>query len=103
MVKNLNTKSQHDILWPELSAYQHLRFFGIFQGMPNLEENVQTMLKAVRLNKEGSHPSSSFSGGMKRRLSVAIASLGDKKVVILDEPTTGMVSNILYFIYLMVN
>lgn len=82
---------QHDILWPELSAYQHLRFFGVFQGMSNLEQSVRDMLVAVRLNREGSNPSSSFSGGMKRRLSVAIASLGNKKVVILDEPTTGMV------------
>ena len=60
--------------------------------MPDRESAIQSMLEAVRLNKEKSNPSSSFSGGMKRRLSVAIASLGDKRVVVLDEPTTGMVS-----------
>ena len=65
----------------------------MFQGMKKIEEQIQTMLKAVRLDKEVSNPSSSFSGGMKRRLSVAIASLGDKRVVILVEPTTGMVSS----------
>jgi ABC-type multidrug transport system ATPase subunit len=31
-----------------------------------------------------------FSGGMKRRLSVAISSIGDPKIIFLDEPTTGM-------------
>ena len=34
--------------------------------------------------------SSTFSGGMKRRLSVAISAVGDPKVLFLDEPTTGM-------------
>lgn len=44
----------------------------------------------VKLTYAGAQRTSAYSGGMKRRLSVAIALLGDPKVVYLDEPTTGM-------------
>jgi ABC-type multidrug transport system ATPase subunit len=44
---------QHDTLWPELSAHQHLKFFGIFQGMHDIDGAIADMLKAVRLDREG--------------------------------------------------
>ena len=44
----------------------------------------------VKLTYAGLQRTSAYSGGMKRRLSVAIALLGDPKIVYLDEPTTGM-------------
>ncbi|KAH9719770.1 ABC transporter A family member 2 [Citrus sinensis] len=47
-------------------------------------------LAEVRLSKAAKVRAGSYSGGMKRRLSVAIALIGDPKLVILDEPTTGM-------------
>jgi ABC-type glutathione transport system ATPase component len=49
------------------------------------------LLEKVKLTYAGSVRSGSYSGGMKRRLSVAMALLGDPKIVYLDEPTTGMV------------
>jgi len=48
------------------------------------------ILKRVRLYKVGDHRSSSFSGGMKRRLSVGISCIGNPQVIFMDEPTTGM-------------
>jgi len=50
------------------------------------------LIEKVKLTYAASVRSGSYSGGMKRRLSVAIALLGDPKIVYLDEPTTGMVS-----------
>jgi len=44
----------------------------------------------VKLTYASAQRTSAYSGGMKRRLSVAIALLGDPKIVYLDEPTTGM-------------
>jgi hypothetical protein len=57
---------------------------------PELEAAAESCLKAVRLWSGGvaDKPSGSYSGGMKRRLSVAISLMGDPKVVYLDEPST---------------
>ncbi|KAL2924639.1 ABC transporter A family member 2 [Bienertia sinuspersici] len=51
---------------------------------------VQNSLSEVRLTNAAKMRASSYSGGMRRRLSVAIALIGDPKLIILDEPTTGM-------------
>jgi ABC-type Na+ transport system ATPase subunit NatA len=49
------------------------------------------------LLKHANKPSFSLSGGNKRKLSVAIAMIGDPPIVILDEPSTGSYSKLLYF------
>jgi ABC-type multidrug transport system ATPase subunit len=48
------------------------------------------MLKFVSLSSEKYSKVQSFSGGMRRRLSLAIAAIGDPKIILLDEPTTGL-------------
>ena len=60
--------------------------------MSHDEVNKDTVskLKQFDLHKDGHKPSTTFSGGMKRRLSVGLASVGDPQFILLDEPTTGM-------------
>ena len=83
---------QHDVLWAELTAREHLELFGGLAGLPPSQaaESVAKYLRAVDLAHVRDTASCKFSGGMKRRLSVACSLIADPKVLYLDEPTTGM-------------
>ncbi|KAK7304602.1 hypothetical protein VNO77_42485 [Canavalia gladiata] len=83
---------QFDILWDALSGQEHLQLFATIKGLSpaSIKSITQTSLAEVRLTDAAKVRAGSYSGGMKRRLSVAIALIGDPKLVILDEPTTGM-------------
>eukprot|EP01016_Furgasonia_blochmanni_P039228 TRINITY_DN4844_c0_g3_i5.p1 TRINITY_DN4844_c0_g3~~TRINITY_DN4844_c0_g3_i5.p1 ORF type:complete len:272 (-),score=35.08 TRINITY_DN4844_c0_g3_i5:61-876(-) len=83
---------QHDILWNDLTAGEHIRLFSRLKGIKNraLDEEVKTRLSYVNLNDVENALVGTFSGGMKRRLSIAISSIGDPRIIFLDEPTTGM-------------
>ncbi|KAL0355623.1 UNVERIFIED_CONTAM: ABC transporter A family member 2 [Sesamum radiatum] len=84
--------SQFDVLWDALSGQEHLYLFASIKGLPptSIKSVVQKLLAKVKLTEAAKVRSGSYSGGMRRRLSVAIALIGDPKLVILDEPTTGM-------------
>ncbi|KAN0033049.1 hypothetical protein ACTA71_011257 [Dictyostelium dimigraforme] len=83
---------QHDILWLELTAMEHLHLFADLKGIPIGERDfqIQKVLEQVKLTKVANDRCSTFSGGMKRRLSVAIACIGDPKIIFMDEPSTGL-------------
>ncbi|KAI4374544.1 hypothetical protein MLD38_012526 [Melastoma candidum] len=83
---------QFDILWDLLTGEEHLYLFAKIKGLPpnSIKMVVEKSLTEVRLTESAKMRSGHYSGGMKRRLSVAIALIGDPKLVILDEPTTGM-------------
>ncbi|GLU12340.1 hypothetical protein SLE2022_290260 [Rubroshorea leprosula] len=83
---------QFDILWDALSGQEHLQLFSSIKGLPpaSIKSVVQKSLAEVKLTEATKVRAGSYSGGMKRRLSVAVALIGDPKLVILDEPTTGM-------------
>ena len=87
---------QFDVLWPDLTTYEIILFYCRLKGhFMNSPEVAKGILKEVGLWSER-HPkpqnrlSSQLSGGMRRRLSIAIAMTGNPKVVFLDEPTTGL-------------
>ncbi len=66
--------------------------FGRLKGIPKnmLDSKINQVLQFVNLLREKKSRVSSFSGGMKRRLSLAVAAIGDPKIIFLDEPTTGL-------------
>lgn len=84
--------SQEDILWPKLTAREHLELFGTLKRVPRdqLAASVDKHLQQVGLTFAADRLAVTFSGGMKRRLSVAISNLGNPAVIFLDEPTTGL-------------
>ncbi|KAH8487102.1 hypothetical protein H0E87_025902 [Populus deltoides] len=83
---------QFDILWDALSGEEHLELFASIKGLPpaSIKSVAQESLAQVKLTESAKVRARSYSGGMRRRLSVAISLLGDPKLIILDEPTTGM-------------
>ena len=83
---------QHDVLYDQLTGREHLELFATLKGVPeaDIPAMVEKVLAETLLTVAADIPSGSYSGGMRRRLSIGIALLGDPKIVFLDEPTTGM-------------
>ncbi|EQC39078.1 hypothetical protein SDRG_03286 [Saprolegnia diclina VS20] len=90
--KSLGMCPQHDVLYPDLTVREHLVFYGSVKGYTgrDLNEAVDEKIKEVGLTEKRHVFSTALSGGMKRKLSIAIALLGDSRLVFLDEPTSGM-------------
>ncbi|EOA15012.1 hypothetical protein CARUB_v10028362mg [Capsella rubella] len=85
---------QHDLLWETLTGREHLLFYGRLKSIKGsaLTQAVEESLKSVSLFDGGvaDKQAGKYSGGMKRRLSVAISLIGNPKVVYMDEPSTGL-------------
>ncbi|BFG01721.1 ATP-binding cassette sub-family A member 3 [Drosophila madeirensis] len=83
---------QHNVLFDELSVANHIRFFSRMKGLRGkaVEHEVNKYLKMIELEDKANVASSKLSGGMKRKLSVCCALCGDTKVVLCDEPSSGM-------------
>ncbi len=79
-------------LYDALSARENLAFFGKLYGLSGkrLEERVDAMLELVGLADRAKDNVSTFSGGMKRRLNLAVALVHEPKLLLLDEPTVGV-------------
>lgn len=90
--KVLGVCPQNDILFPELTVREHLEMFAILKGVNEdiLERSVTEMVDEVGLADKLNTVVWALSGGMKRKLSLGIALIGNSKVIILDEPTSGM-------------
>lgn len=90
--KMLGVCPQHDVLFDYLTPQDHLRLFAAFKGTDSavIEGQVQQMLIDIDLQSVKDQICKTLSGGQKRKLSVAIAMIGSSKLVLLDEPSSGM-------------
>lgn len=82
---------QHDVLFDNLNPEEHISVFLDFKGFEgNKTEEIDKILKDVDLLHLRTTLAKNLSGGSKRKLSLGIALCGGSKVVLLDEPTSGM-------------
>mmetsp|Transcript_23606 Transcript_23606/g.76778 ORF Transcript_23606/g.76778 Transcript_23606/m.76778 type:complete len:464 (-) Transcript_23606:43-1434(-) len=83
---------QFDALQPNMTAREALGFYAALRGIPAgpAAEHTRALLERMALAPIADRPCGGYSGGNRRKLSVALALIGDPPVVLLDEPSTGM-------------
>lgn len=83
---------QEIALYQDLTAAENLRFFGRLQGLRGkaLSARVDSVLDIVVLRDRANDRVQEFSGGMKRRVNIAVGLLHEPQLLVLDEPTVGV-------------
>ena len=82
--------AQSDALYEQLTGQENLQFYADMKALKNSKKFIEHVASVVELTKDLDKRVSGYSGGMKRRLSLAIAMLGNNDILILDEPTVGV-------------
>ena len=88
----MGVSPQETAIYPYLSGKENVQLFGELYSVPKatLKPRVDQVLEKVGLLEEAGRRVGKYSGGMKRRVSIAMALVTDPRIVLLDEPTVGM-------------
>eukprot|EP00004_Rigifila_ramosa_P020544 TRINITY_DN5332_c0_g3_i1.p1 TRINITY_DN5332_c0_g3~~TRINITY_DN5332_c0_g3_i1.p1 ORF type:complete len:1669 (-),score=414.89 TRINITY_DN5332_c0_g3_i1:6-5012(-) len=83
---------QQNVIWNDLSVYDHLYLFASIKGVPTgeIEGRSTELLKLLGLSEKRHALANTLSGGMKRKLCLGMAFIGNPRLVFLDEPTSGL-------------
>lgn len=92
LMDSIGYMAQQDALYEDLSGLQNIVFFGRLKGLSKAEalSQAHALLDLVDLSKDKNKKAAHYSGGMKRRLSLSAALIGNPDVIVLDEPTVGI-------------
>jgi ABC-2 type transport system ATP-binding protein len=83
---------QHSAYYKYLTGRENIKLFGDLHGMPKalIKERSAHLIEKIGLEEAADRKSSSYSGGMARRINLAMALINDPDIAFLDEPTVGM-------------
>nr|XP_047907905.1 phospholipid-transporting ATPase ABCA7 isoform X4 [Anser cygnoides] len=90
--KTMGMCPQHNMLFDILTVEEHIWFYGRLKGLAEeqVKAEMEQLLRDTGLPHKRREQTRNLSGGMQRKLSVAIAFVGGSRVVVLDEPTAGV-------------
>ena len=90
--RSIGVVPQDLALYPTLSGRDNLRFFGQMFGLAGkeLRQQVESVLEYVAMTERAGDPVKTYSGGMKRRVSLAVGLIHGPRILFLDEPTVGV-------------
>lgn len=87
--KSVGCMVEHTGLYPNLTAMENMTLQCKYRGLSDKKE-VSRLLKIVGLHEAGNKKFKNYSMGMKQRLGIAVALIGEPKLLILDEPVNGL-------------
>jgi ABC-2 type transport system ATP-binding protein len=92
VMQRIGFMAQSDALYGELTAFENLQFFASIYGLKGKKQKqrIHEVMELVNLTDHVKKTVNQYSGGMKRRLSLAVSLLHEPEVLILDEPTVGI-------------
>jgi len=92
MIRRVGVCTQQNILWEKLTCREQLEFIGQMYRLParSAHQRAMLLLEQLGLENKRNQLASHLSGGMQRRLNLALALVHDPDLVILDEPETGL-------------
>ncbi|XP_030062729.1 ATP-binding cassette sub-family A member 9-like [Microcaecilia unicolor] len=99
--KKIGVCPQFDVKFDVLTVKENLRLFAKIKGIPSkeVENQIKHIMTMLEINNIQDTQAKSLSGGQKRKLTFAVAVLGDPQVLLLDEPTSGLDPNSRYFLW----
>lgn len=83
---------QYDAIFPNMSVDEHLKYYSVIKGIPEHRRSraIEKAIHDLNLKDHRDKLAGTLSGGNKRKLSVAIAIIGNPPIILLDEPSAGM-------------
>ena len=90
LYQNIGLCQQEDIYFDYLTVKEHLEYMYKIKGKKINRDEIEELMKKINLIEKYNSLCCTLSGGQKRKLSIALALIGNSKIVLLDEPTSGM-------------
>jgi len=88
--KSISLTGQYATVDGSLTGRENLKLIGRLKHIKNPQQKAQDLLEKFNLTDAADKPASTYSGGMRRRLDIAMSLIGEPKIIFLDEPTTGL-------------